>query len=570
MKILALLLFITSLSACTKKKVSGKKNILNYALTTNVSTLDPAVSYDTVSAKVVYQIYESLYEYDYLVRPYQLKPLLAVDMPQIEEGGLKYTIKIKKDILYHPLPTKKQYTLKASDFIVGLKRLAYTATRSNGWWLFEGKIKGLNEFREKAKSIEDIINLEVEGLKAPDERTLVIKLTKPYPQLIYALAMAFTAPIPKEMLLHYKNDFSQIAIGTGPYVLDSWKPNAYIKLLKNQNYHESYYPTKGDRFAYEKKLLVDVGTKIPFIDQINFKIIKEAQTRWLNFREKKIDLIVLTKDHFPLALDKSGRLNKEFIKEKIQLQIAPTLTYWWLAFNMQHPILGKNQKLRNAIAHAVDIDSYIKSFTNNIALKANSIFPPGVPGYSPQNTLPYSYNLNKAKKLLSEAGFPNGKGLPTFSYDVRGSTTVSRQMGEFIQKELANIGINLKVNLNSFPGFLNKARTGQLEIWQGGWAMDYPDPENVVQLLISKNHPPGPNATYFSNARIDQLYEELFKANTQDQVKEITSEINDIVSKELPWVMQFYSRNYILHHGYLKNFRQSDLIDNNFKYLKLE
>jgi ABC-type transport system substrate-binding protein len=298
--------------------------------------------------------------------------------------------------------------------------------------------------------------------------------------------------------------------------------------------------------------------------------MKEAQTRWLNFRNKNIDLMVLTKDHFPLALDNTGDLNEEFVKDDIRLQIAPTLTYWWLAFNMQHPILGKNVLIRKAIGHAVNIDEYIKSFTNNIALKANSIYPPGVNGYSPANELPYKYDVPMAKKLLAEAGFPNGKGLPEFTYDVRGSTTVSRQMGEFIEKELGKIGIQIKVILNSFPGFLNKAKTGQLQIWQGGWAMDYPDPENVIQLLITKNHPPGPNSTLYSNPKVDKLYKELFHAKESEDVQKVTKKVEELVSKDLPWIMQFYSRNYILHHGYLKNFRQSDLVNNNFKYLKLE
>lgn len=567
-----ILLFPLILFSCTKKNTE-KKNILNYALTSNVSTLDPAISYDTVSAKVVYQIYESLYEYDYHIRPYQLKPLLAKDLPKVEEGGLKYTIKLKKNIQYHnhaAFKGKKKF-LKAQDFINQMKRLAYKGTKSGGWWLFDKKIVGLNEFREKTKKdFSDFFSYKVEGLKAIDDHTLVIRLNGPYPQLIYALAMAFTSPVPREIITHYNNDLTQFGVGTGPYKLDVWKKNAFIKLIKNENYHLSLYPSKGDRYAYEKNLLKDAGNQLPFIDQINFHIMKEAQTRWLNFRSGKVDLMVLTKDHFPLALNNAGNLNEEFLNEQIQLQIAPTLTYWWLAFNMTDKLLGQNLLLRKAIGHAVNIDEYIKSFTNNIALKANSIYPPGVQGYSPANELPYKYDVALAKKYLAEAGFPNGKGLPEFAYDVRGSSTVSRQMGEFIQKELAKIGVIIKVNLNSFPGFLNKARTGQLQIWQGGWAMDYPDPENVIQLLISKNRPPGPNSTSYSNQKVDELYNQLFSVSNEEEALKITKKVENIVSEDLPWIMQFYSRNYILYHGHLKNFRQSDLINNNFKYLRLE
>lgn len=579
-KIFIGLLLLATISSCSKEKET-RKNILNYALTSNVSTLDPVISYDTVSAKVVYQIYESLYEYDYLKRPYQLKPMLAEELPKIDEDRLTYEIKIKEKIFYHDHPAfkGKSREVVAMDFVNQIKRLAITQG-SNGWWLFDGKIKGLNELKESALKMqakfkskrefyESVLNEKVEGLAVRDKYTLIIKLSQPYPQLIYALAMAFTSPVPQEIIINTDNDLSQVAVGTGPYYLHSWKKSSNLKLLRFKKYRGTTYPNQGDRYSYENNLLADSAKTIPFIDQINFHIMKEAQTRWLNFLNKKIDIIVLTKDHFPVALDKTGELNKEFKQKDIQLQIAPTLTYWWLAFNMTDPVLGKNLKLRKAFAHAINIDEYIKSFTNNIALKANSIYPPGILGYNPSNILPYEYNLEKAKKLLAEAGYPKGKGLPVFSYDVRGSTTVSRQMGEFIQKELAKAGIKIKVNLNTFPGFLNKARTGQLQLWQGGWAMDYPDPENVIQLLISKNHPPGPNSTYYSNREVDKLYQKLFFSKSPEEVTSLTKKVENIISNDLPWIMQFYSRNYILHHGHLKNFRQSDLINNNFKYLRI-
>jgi ABC-type transport system substrate-binding protein len=572
MKGICLALLVFTLSSCTKK-IDKNANVLNYALTSKISTIDPAISYDSVSAKVVNQIYETLYEYDYLIRPYQLKPLLATDLPFVEEDGLKYTIKLKKNIFYHPHVAfnNNKRAVIAQDFINQFKRLAFKPTKSNGWWLFDGKIKGLNKFRDLAKSdMTNFFDLKVSGLQAIDDHTLVIRLIKPYPQLKYALAMAFTTPLSKEVISFQKNNFTSLTSGTGPYIFKNWTKSSSLHLKKNINYHESYYPSKGDRISYEQKLLNDNGKKLPFIDEIHFHIMEQAQTRWLNFLQQKIDLIVLTKDHFSLALDTNGKINKEFKDKKIKLQIAPTLTYWWLAFNMKDQLLGNNLNLRKAIAHSVNIDEYINSFTNNIALKANSIYPPGIRGYKPSNTLPYEYDLKLAAEYLIKAGYPKGRGLPEFTYDVRGSSTVSRQMGEYIQKELAKVGINVKLILNSFPGFLQKARTGQLQIWQGGWSMDYPDPENVVQLLISKNHSPGPNSTYFSNSKVDELYTHLSMAKDTEALNAITSQIEIIVQKELPWAMQFYSRNYILFHKRVKNFRQSDLINNNFKYLRLE
>lgn len=568
-KLLLALLLVTS---CSQKDLT-KNNLLNVALTTTVSTLDPAISYDTVSAEVVYQIHESLFEYDYLIRPYHLKPLLAEDMPTIEENGLKYTIKIKKDIQYHPSPAfkGKKRTVKAIDFVNQIKRLAYKPTKSNGWWLFDEKIEGLNKFRNLVTGdLDSFFNYKIEGIQATDDHTLVIKLNKPYPQLLYALAMSFSTPMPEEIIRHFKNDLSQGTIGTGPFFLKEWKKGLSIKLDRFKQYHPAKYPNKGDRISYQSDLLRDKGKTLPFIDSIKFNIMKEAQTRWLNFLKDKIDFIILTKDHFAIALDRNGKLNPQYNEKGIQLQIAPTLTYWWLAFNMTDPVVGKNLNLRKAIAHAVDMDRYIKIFTNNIALKANSIYPPGVPGYDPTNQLPYKYDLKAAKEFLRKAGFPDGKGLPEINYDVRGTSTVSRQMGDYIKSELQKIGIKIKININSFPGFLNKAKTGQLQFWQGGWAMDYPDAENTIQLLISKNITPGPNTSYFQDSRVDSNYKFISESKNSSLKKTKMKEIEKIVNEKLPWVMQYYSRKYILFHKRVKNFRQSDLIYNNYKYLRLE
>jgi oligopeptide transport system substrate-binding protein len=569
LKILLISFFVIS---CTKT-AEKFDNYINVALSNPISTLDPAVSYDTVSSEVIYQIHETLYEYDYLIRPYHLKPLLASEMPLVENDGLKYTIKIKSGIQYHNsniFNGNRRY-VRAQDFINSIKRLAYKNTKSNGWWLFDDKIIGLNKFRDQVDdNLDNFFKFNVEGLSAPDDHTIVIKLLHPYPQLMYALAMAFTTPMPEEVIRALNNDLSQGTVGTGPFYLEEYKSGHMVKLEKFKDYHPSFYPNKGDRISYQNNLLQDKGKQLPFIDGVRFFIMQEAQTRWLNFLKKNIDFVVLTKDHFSIALDQNGKLNPEYLNEGIQLQIAPTLTYWWLAFNMTDPIVGKNLNLRKAIAHAIDIDRYILLFTNNIALKANSIYPPGVPGYDPTTTLPYKYDTKLAKDFLAKAGYPEGKGLPVINYDIRGTSTIARQMGDFIKAELEKIGIKINIVVNSFPGFLNKSRTGQLQFWQGGWAMDYPDAENVVQLLTTKNQPPGPNTSFFSHSLVDKYYKELAETKNPNHKKVLMQDVERIIHDHLPWVMQYYSRNYILHHKRVHNFRQSDLIYNNLKYLRLK
>lgn len=563
--------FFIFASSCREDRPKKADNILNVALTSKVSTLDHALSYDTVSAEVVYQIHEPLFEYEYLIRPYTLKPLTAAEMPLVTDGGKTYTVKIKKGIYFHPHDAfKGKRELQAKDFITQIKRIAYLPTQSKGWWLFDDKIIGLDEFREKAKSLEDFFSLPVPGLKVLDDHTLQIKLKEPYPQLNFALAMSFTAPAPAELVKFFKNDLSVYPIGTGPFLFSEWNKNLSITLKANPLYHEQTYPKTGDRFAYENKLLEDAGKKIPFLDGVKFHVMKEASPRMQSFQTKKIDYVTLSKDYFQMALNYQGELSDEFKKQKIQLQAVPTLTYWWLAFNMKDEVVGKNLKLRQAIAHAIDNERLIELFTHNVAQKANSIYPPGIPGYDPSAELPYKYDPKKAKELLAQAGFPEGKGLPVLNYDIRGNSTVSRQMGEFIKSELEKIGVEIKVIVNTFPGFLKKAENGNLQFWQGGWSLDYPDVQNIIQLLSSGNHPPGPNTAFYSHPEVDRIYKKVSTQQGMEPPIEEMKQVESLVHKDLPWVMQYYSRNYVLYHQRVKNFRPSDLIYNSMKYIRLD
>ena len=571
--LLILCLSLTLFTSCSKNKNAGNSNSLHLSLAGEISTLDPVNAYDTISNMVIYQGLEQLYQYHYLKRPYQIIPSLAESLPQVSEDKLTYTIKIKKGVRYHDHPAFKGQPryLKAQDFITQIKRLAFLPLKSNGWWLVDGKIEGINQFRKLVgRSFEKFKSANISGLKALDDHTLQIKLLRPYPQMLYALTMAFTSPVPMEVAEHTGNDLSNTLVGTGPFKLINWTRLSSVKMAKFENYRSELFPSEGDRYSYTKKLIEDAGKKLPFLDEINFHVIKETQTRWLSFKARKIHVLDIPKETFSLAITPEGDLKEEFSKDGIQVQTAPTLTYWWLGFNMNDEVVGKNKNLRLAIAHAINVDHYIEIFTNRIGQKANSIYPPGINGYRPEYELPYKYDLEKAKEYLAKAGFPEGKGLPSIRYDVRGTSATNRQQALYIKSQLAKIGIKVVTKLNTFPHFLDLAKKGELQMWQDGWAMDYPDAENILQLLISKNHPPGPNSTYYNNPKVDQLFDKLKTVEQGPESAQILHQIEDMVHQDIPWIMKFYSRDYVLYHPEVKNYRHSSIIYNAVKYYKLD
>ena len=575
-KSLAILCFtflIVCLSSCTKKAYVKDNKILNMALTSDISTLDPVNSYDTVSSAVICNIYEQLYDYHYLNRPYELKPLLAEGMPTIENKGLRYVIKIKKNIRYHDHPAfnGKIRNVTAHDFITQFKRLSYAPLNSTGWWIVDGAVVGVNEFKKTVgKDFEKFKSTSIKGVYAKDDQTLVIELTQPSPQFIYKLTMSFISPIPLEVIESNNNDLSHEAVGTGPFYFSKMTPGKEIYLTKFPYYHDNFYPSEGDRYANNRGLLKDSGEKVPFLDGIHFVVVTDNESRWSLFNENKLDFIVLPQDFYSQVFDDVGNLREDIKAKNIRLQTMPTLTYWWLAFNMKDPILGKNLNLRKAIAHALDMDLYIQNYTFSTGQKANSILPPGILGYNPSATLPYEYNLEKAKEFLVKAGYPEGKNLPELVYDTRGEAKNSFAQAEYFKNQLALIGVKVKIVQNTFKGFLEKSRVGQLQFFQDGWTLDYPDAENIYQLLISTNLPPGPNSSHYSKAEMDRMYEKLSKLPDGDEKKALIIKMEKLVNDDLPWIMQYYSRNFILYHDYLKNYRPDDLILNYGKYLRVK
>ncbi len=558
--------------SCRNKIGQSDDKILHVAVTSEVPTLDPATAYDTVSSSAIYQSYETLYQYHYLKRPYTLEPLLAVGMPKVEGNGKRYTIKIKTGVRYHDDVAFKGQPrfVEAEDFITQLKRVAFMPSHSTGWGLFEGRIRGIDEFRKAAgDDFSKFKSLHIEGVKALDKETLQIDLNAPYPQMLYAFAMTFTSPMPIEVVEFYKNDLHDHVVGTGPFLLQEWKKESYLKLKRNPFYREEFYPSQGDRQANEGNMLNYAGKRIPFLDGIEFHFYKNPEDRWPQFMDKKLDFLALPKTNFNQAIDSTGQLSQQFQKKNIKLLVSPAQTYWWFSFNMKDPLLGKNKYLRLAIAHAIDFDHFVQVFTNNVGQRANSIFPPGIPGYTPTAQLPYEYDLKKAKEYLRLAGYPDGKGLPTLNFDESGAGNTEREQAEFIKNELAKVGIKINPVLNLFPVFLEKGKKGELQFFQDGWSLDYPDAENCLQLLYGKNHSPGPNTSGYSNPEVDRLIERIKLLNDGQEKAQLMTQVEKLVNADIPWVMIYYSRNYTLVHDHVNNFRYSDLIFNYYKYLDL-
>lgn len=561
-----LCLIFLSLTGCFNKKVVIPKSI-NLSLSSDIPSLDPAVSYDQVSNEILAQVYEPLYQFHYYNRPYQIEPLIAESLPQYSIDKKTLTIKLKPSIKYHPHPLlNANRVVQAQDVVNALKRLAFIPTQSPGFWLIDGLILGINDWRsESGNDVNKLLNSTPKGLKVLDEHTLQITLNYPSSQLIYALTMPFTAPCPTELLKSLnEHPITMPDFGAGAFFIDSYRPGNQLTLKSFSDYTASQFPS-------DSNSLTKAGEKLPLLQEVQYSIIKESNSRWLKFLAQETHIESVPKDYFPKVFDDSLKLKSEFSDKPWISFLIPTLTLWWIGFNMNDPVVGTDLNLRLAIAHAIDIVKYRKVFTADLALKMNSIIPPLIPGHVPFEN-EFDLDLDKAKNYLNKSKYMSNKNshLP-LKFSVRSNDSTGRQMAEFFQMELKNIGLDISIDPMPFQAFLEAQRKSQLQFFLDGWAMDYPHPANMIQLLSKKNFSPGPNHTHYQNNNIEKKYEQLLKPIEDEKLlQSFIAEIQTQMTKDVPWIPLMQSRGASIINNKVKNFNPSPVIQNNLKYLDLE
>jgi oligopeptide transport system substrate-binding protein len=557
---------------CSKKDNFTEKTI-NLISVEKFNGFDPIYAADLYSGNQIGKVYEGLLEYHYLKRPYELVPNLAESMPVVSADGVTYTFKLRNDVFFHDspcFPNGKGRKMTASDVVYSIKRVADPKLQSTGWWVIDGKLSGLNEWREKY-SQADVVNYSetVEGIKAIDEFTVQFKLKKPFPQFLYALAMPFNFIVPHEAVEHFKQEFINYPVGTGAFILPKFDRSNKIVFVKNPTFREKFYPSEGTEDDLEKGLLTDAGKKLPLVDKIVVNIQTESQPRWLAIQKGDADALEIPKDNFDSAISSKKQLNEEYAKKGMRLETSAQLDVTYIAFNHEDPIF-KNSKIRQAMSLAFNHSELNKLFYNDTGEQAQSIIPPGIAGHKEDFRNPYkTFDIAKAKKLMQEAGYPDGKGFPTLTYETQ-SSTVQRQMAEHFVRTMKVIGINIKVNTNTWPEFINKTNKKQAQIFGMAWGADYPDAENFFQLFYSGNRSPGSNSSNFSNSTVDQLFLQSSVMQDSPERTAIYEKLYEVIALETPMIFGVHRMQFNIIQGWLKNFKYMEFNHTQAQYLNMD
>ena len=552
--------------------------VIYAVMPTKIQGFDPGYTSGIYSARVASEIFECLYQYHYLKRPYEIIPQLAEGMPQVSEDRLTYTVKIKRGVYFADdkcFPGGKGRELKASDFLFAWKRIANIKYLSPNWWIFDDKVVGLDGFREYTKDFKSQFDVDysrvVEGLQTPDDYTIVIKFKKPWPQIMYILAFPPTAPIAKEAVDLYGKNIINHPVGTGPFKLKTWNKGSYIELVRNANFREEFYPSEGEEGDLEKGLLADAGKRLPLVDKIVWMIMEEEQPMWLQFLRGKIDASAIPKDNFGHAISPSWELTPEMKKRNIHLVKIDDPDTFFISVNMEDPVLGKNKPLRHAISYGYNRAGENELFWNNVWEIAHGFIPPMFKSYNPEiKETGQRYDPEKAKQLLKEAEKIHGGKLPTLTLSIGSTDTQRRQLGQYSQRCLEQVGLDIELEFMDWPIFMKKLNTKSCQMFTVGWMADYPDTETFLQIFYSKNASPGPNHYNYASKKFDEIYEKVVVMPDSPERTELYREAERVVLEDCPTVCTLHRVRYILRHDWLGNYKAHVFPFGMWKYRKAD
>ena len=561
----------------------GLKSFVYPIRTAGPGSMDPARGSTTYDNQGCSHVYETLLQYTYLKRPAELEPLLCESMPTRSADGRVYTFKLKHGILFQDdpcFPGGKGREMIAEDVVYSWKRLADTSIGVKNWWLLKNAIEGFDEYRDEQNAAQTFdYDVQFSGLLAVDRYTLQITLNKPVHRFLYVLAMFQTSVVAREAVEMYGTKISRHPVGSGPFTMaeKDWKAKVSLDFYRNPTYHDDFYPSEWMPEDEERGLHLAAGQKLPLVDHVRINCFTQDQTMWLEFRTGKLDYAQIPAENYLDAVRKRTQtLKKAYRDEGITYHQVPLLDFIFRGFNMDDPLVGgtseKNKKLRQAISLAMDLREFNDTFYNSQNIVYDGMIPPGLEGHPEGHFCDASYtgpDLERARTLLAEAGYPGGEGLPEIIYLTSVSSNSAEQT-EMMARQLSKIGVKLNASLLDFPQLIEAINKKKAMMFSFAWGSDYPDGENNLALFYGPNEAPGSNHYNYKNPEFDRLYEQILSMAPSPERTKIYEQMRDMVLEDVPFIGGMArTRNY-LATPWIKNFKPTEDFWNWSKYIDID
>jgi len=572
------LLLCASCLACAEPPVKT----LRLALAHAESGFDPAMAGEVYSAAVIAAIMEPLLTYDYLARPPRLMPLTAAALPEVTDGGRTYTFRIKPGIWFADDPAfrGRRRELVADDYAFAIKRLVDPALRSPNAFLVKDRIAGLAHLAGGANAVFDY-GAPVAGLEVLDRHTLRIRLVRSDYTFAHVMAMPTLSAVAREVADAYPDRLAAHPVGTGPFVLRAWVPASRITLAANPRFREVRWEFAPGEDAQDRPIVATMrGKRVPQMDVVEFHVVEEARSAWLAFVNGELDIIGVPDALASLALD-GDRLTPSLQARGVHLSRRLATYIAYTAFNMRDPMLGGHSRekvaLRRAIAMAFSVAQEIAVIRKGQAISLEMPIPPDISGHVAGYRSRIGHDVALANRLLDRAGYARGldglRRLPdggplVVRYATQRDAT-AREYDELWTKAFASLGIRFETDYGNYGDQVKAAIGCRHQMFSYGWAADYPDGDNFMQLLHGANIHQTNVACYASPA-YDALYESSRLLPDSPERTRLFERMSRVAENEVPWILHGLAYSNVLAAPRVKGFKSHPFLLNDWMYADVE
>ncbi len=498
---------LIALHSCEIKE-NKNKQVFYYNEATGIASLDPAFAKNQSIMWPIHQLYNTLVEIDS-----NLNIVSSVAKSwELSEDRLVYTFHLRNHIQFQDhevFPGGKGRIMNAADVVYSFLRIIDKQTASSGGWIFNNRVDSIQPFT------------------ALDDTTFQLRLLRPFHPILGILSMQYCSIVPKEVVEKYGKDFRRHPCGTGPFKLVSWDEGEAMILHKNENY-------------WEKDA---AGKSLPYLDAIKVSFFDNKATEFLQFRQGQLSFVNDIDPSFKdELLSRKGELRPQW-KNKILLHKYPYLNteYFGIMVDENNPLVKAStlriKAVRQAMNYAINRKQLMMYMRNSIGIAAEAGFVPGgLPSRNTELVKGYHYDPAKAKKLLKEAGFPDGKGLNPITLL---TVSIYADIASFAAKQMEEVGIPIQVEIIQKSLLLEQTAKSQALFFRGSWIADYPDAENYMAMFYSKNPAP-PNYTRYHNSAFDLLYEKGLLENNDSLRYALYRQMDQLVIDDAPVIPIWY------------------------------
>ncbi|HTR57877.1 MAG TPA: ABC transporter substrate-binding protein [Casimicrobiaceae bacterium] len=548
---------------------------------------DPQAGGDAYSNYVNRVIFDTLYRYDYLVRPYKIVPNAATALPQVSADGKTWTIAVRAGIYFGDDPVFKgaRRELTAADYVYSWKRVLDPKMRSISQLVFDERVVGAEAAVSAAKETGKFdYDAPIEGLQAIDRYTIRLKLNHPSYDLLSDLTTAATAAVAREVIAAY-GDASGWAmanpVGTGPYRLKDWRRGQRIVLEANPGYRDVFFPDSKD--PADRALVATMrGKKLPQIGRIEISIIEESNPRLLAFENRELDFVAVPVDLIRNVLDANDKLKPRFTQQGVQMwrAVQPAITYTY--FNMEDPVVGgyTNERiaLRRAVSMAFNTDDEIRIVRQGQGEPATQPIPPNVTGYDPKFNGHVHFDPAGAKALLDKFGYvdrdgdgwrdlPDGKPLKLTIASP--PSAIDRQLDELWKKSMDAVGLHLEFVKQKWPDLLKMSRAGQLQMWSLGNISNTTEGFGFLDLLYGP-HSGVTNLARFKLPEYDRLYDQARQLPDSPERTRLFQRMSQLVTAYAPWKLDAFRYETVVAYPWVLGYKHNVFDQYPWLYLDLD